>query len=223
MGKTVDFLNGQVRKLSIVGVVKDYHYESLKEKIKPQLFSTEAKLPFGKFFIRIRPDNIPQTLKDIEKTYRTLAPYRPFIYDFKDDLNDKNYEAEAKWKQIITFAALLTVFISGIGLFGLTALSAEQRTKEIGIRKVLGASVTQIVELLSKDFLRLVLLAFLLAAPPAWYAVNQWLQNFAYQIDVSGWTFALAGVAALVIAGLTVSFQAIKAAVANPVKSLRTE
>jgi putative ABC transport system permease protein len=223
IGKTVDFLNGRDRKLTIVGVVKDYHYESLKQKIKPQLFSADNNLPFGRFLLRINPANLPKTIKDIEAVYKRLRPYRPFIYNFKNELNEKNYEAEAKWKQIITFAAIITVFISCIGLFGLTMLAAEKRTKEIGIRKVLGASVSQVVTLIFQDFLRLILIAFVISIPVAWYAVSQWLQGFAYRIEIQWWIFALAGILAFSIALMTISFQAIKAALANPVKSLRTE
>jgi putative ABC transport system permease protein len=223
IGKKVDFLNGRDRNLTIVGVVKDYHYGSLKEKIRPQLFSTDANLPFGKFYIRVSPYNIPKTISDIEATYKKLAPYRPFIYDFKDDLNRKGYEAERKWKDIITFSAVITIFISAIGLFGLTLLSSEIRKKEIGVRKVMGASVLQITTLLSKDFLKLVMIAFVIAVPIAWYAADKWLADFAYRVDISWWIFALSGVSAISIALITVSWQSIKAALMNPVKSLRSE
>jgi putative ABC transport system permease protein len=133
------------------------------------------------------------------------------------------YQSEAKWKQIITFGALLTIFISCIGLFGLATLSAEKRTKEIGIRKVLGASVTTIAGKLSGDFLKLVILAAIIAAPLAWWIMNMWLQNYPYRIQVSWWLFGFAAMIVLFIALITVSFQAVKAAIANPVKSLRTE
>jgi putative ABC transport system permease protein len=223
IGKTVDFLNGRNTNLTIVGVLQDYHYESLKEKIKPQLFTIDEKLPLGSFLIRLNPDHIPQTLRGIEKTYRTLVPYHPFRYDFMQDLNFKNYEAEAKWKQIITLSAILTIFISCIGLFGLTMLSAEKRFKEIGIRKVLGASSGSIVQLLSGNFIKLVLLANVIAFPIAWWAINTWLHNFAYRISLNWWVFALAGSIAVIIALLTVGAQALRAATANPVHSLRTE
>jgi putative ABC transport system permease protein len=223
IGKNIDFLNGRNVSLKIVGVVKDFHYNSLKEKIKPQLFSSNPDLPFGSFLLRINPNNIPQTIQEVETVYKKLAPYRPFVYNFKADLNDRAYEAENKWKQIITFSALLTIFISCIGLFGLASLSSEARQKEIGIRKVLGASVNQIVRLLSKDFVKLVLLAFVLAIPLAWYAVNQWLQNFAYRIEISWWVFALAGILCLLVALFTISLQAVKSALANPVEALRSE
>ncbi len=223
VGKNIDFLNGGPVQLQVVGVVKDYHYASLKEKISPQLFSTSPKLPFGKFMIRINPASLPKTLAAIEKIYRELAPNRPFQYDFKDDLNYKKYEAEERWKQIITLSAILTIFISCIGLFGLTTLSVQKRTKEIGVRKVLGANVLQISALVSKNFVLLVLLAFLVAIPAAWFAVGKWLQNFAYRIEMHWWVFAAAAVTTVIIALITVSFQSIRAALSNPVKSLRTE
>jgi putative ABC transport system permease protein len=223
VGKTVDFLNGSACKLTVVGIVKDFHFESLKEKIKAQLFSSSGNLPFGKFYVRINNGNIPNTLKAIEKTYRTLVPNHPFQYDFKDDLNYKNYEAENKWKQIISSSAILTIFISCIGLFGLTMLTIQKRTKEIGVRKVLGANVLQISTLVSRNFIALVFIAFIIAIPASWFATNKWLQNFAYRIDIHWWVFALAAFLTGIIALVTVSFQAIKAAIANPVKSLRTD
>ena len=189
----------------------------------PQIFSVQPKLPFGKFVIRIDRSNIPSTIASIEKTYRKLVPNRPFQYDFNDELNYKKYDAEARWKLIITFAAVLTIFISCIGLFGLTKLSVQKRQKEIGVRKVLGATVMQVSALISKNFITLVLISFLVAVPAAWYAADRWLQNFAYRIDMSWWVFAFALVITITIALLTVGFQAIKSAIANPVKSLRTE
>ncbi len=223
IGKTVTFLNGSSCNLTVVGVVKDFHFNSLKEKIFAQLFSSNQSLPFGKFYIRVNPGNTPQTLKAIEKTYRSLVPNHPFQYAFKDDLNYKNYEAEYKWKQIITWSAVLTIFISCIGLFGLTMLSIQKRVKEIGVRKVLGASIFQVSALVSKNFIALVLIAFLIAIPASWYTTNKWLQNFAYHIDIHWWVFAFASLLTIMIALVTISFQAIKAAIANPVKSLRSE
>jgi putative ABC transport system permease protein len=223
VGKTLDFINGQNVKMTIVGVIKDYHYESLKEKIKPQVLSVQPNLPFGKFLLRLNPATAANTIREIEKTYRSLIPFHPFTYDYKDDLNYKEYEAEAKWKQIIFFSTILVIFISCIGLFGLTTLSVQKRTKEIGIRKVLGAGTFAITGLVSRNFLLLVMIAFVIAVPAAWYAVQQWLQNFPYRIEMQWQLFALASLLTIAIAFLTVSFQAIKAAVDNPVKSLRTE
>jgi len=222
IGKTVD-LFWRNRKLTVVGVVKDYHFQSLKEKIGSQLFTSEPEGNSSQLNIKISSVNIPKTIQFIESTYKKLAPFYPFNYEFKNDTNSHEYVAEEKWKQIISFASVLTIFISCIGLLGLTMLSAEQRTKEIGIRKVLGASVSNIVQLISGNFLKLVLLANIIALPIAWWAVNQWLQNFAYHIEIYWWLFAIAVLITLLIAFATVGVQAIKAATANPVKSLRTE
>jgi putative ABC transport system permease protein len=152
-----------------------------------------------------------------------LFPLSPYTYAFKNEENLKNYEAEAKWKQIMLFGAILTIFISCIGLFGLSVLSAEKRTKEIGIRKVLGASVNRVVTILSKDFLKLVFISLVIAIPAAWIAASKWLENYPYRIRLNLGLFASAGILVILIALITVSFQAIKAAIANPVKSLRTE
>jgi len=222
IGKTVD-LFWRDRKLAVVGVVKDYHFRSLKEKIGPQLFTSEPEGNSSLLTIKISSDNIPRTLQFIETTYKKLIPFYPFSYEFKNETNLRAYESEEKWKQIISLAATLTIFISCIGLLGLAMLSAEQRTKEIGIRKVLGASVSSIVQLVSNNFLKLVLLANIIALPIAWWAVHKWLENFAYHIEIRWWVFAVAILITLIIALFTVCFQAIKAAVANPVNSLRTE
>lgn len=222
IGKTVD-LFWRDRKLTVVGVVKDYHFRSLKEKIGPQLFSCEPEGNSSQIHIKISNNNIPGTLRFIETTFKKLAPFYPFSYEFKNETNRHAYESEEKWKQIITLAAMLTIFISCTGLLGLAMLSAEQRTKEIGIRKVLGASVGSIVQLVSNNFIKLVLLANVVAIPVAWWAVHKWLENFAYHIDICWWVFATAIVITVLIALLTVGFQAINAAIANPVKSLRTE
>ncbi|QHT71929.1 FtsX-like permease family protein [Rhodocytophaga rosea] len=219
IGKTVFNVNGNEKNMTVIGVVKDYHFLSLKEKIQPQLFRTGS----GELWIKVKPDQIPYALQTIEKIYRKLVPFRPYEYAFMDEVNRKNYEAEEKWKQIITAAAILSIFVSCIGLFGLTMLSTERRTKEIGIRKVFGASSGQIATLLSTQFLKMVLLSFILAIPAAWYISHSWLENFAYQIDVSWWIFTLAGILVLLIALFTVSFQAIKASLIDPAKSLRNE
>ena len=223
IGKMVTFLNGQDCKLTVVGLVKDYHYASLKDKIGPQLFSASPHMPLGRFLIRIQPGNEARTLNAVEKTYRALFPWHPFDHYFIRENNLKNYEAENRWRQIISFAAILTIFISCIGLFGLTMLSIRKRTKEIGLRKVLGATVWQISGLVLTDFIGLVALALLPAIPAAWYATDRWLDNFAYRIPVNWMVFAAAGLLTLLIAVLTVSVQSVRAARTNPVNSLRTE
>ncbi|MCU0355689.1 MAG: ABC transporter permease [Cytophagales bacterium] len=223
IGQTVDFFFRN-HKYKVIGVVRDYHHESLYDKIKPQLFTTDPQMnSFGQFFVRIKPTDVPKTLKFIEKTFKSQFPTQPYEYSFKDEENRKQYEKEARWKQIISFAAVLTVFISCIGLFGLATLSAERRTKEIGIRKVLGASVMSIVRLLSSDFLKLVAAACVFAFPAAWWTASRFLQNYPYRIDIGWWMFAVAGLLSVVVALFTVGFQAVKAALANPVKSLRSE
>jgi ABC-type antimicrobial peptide transport system permease subunit len=207
-----------------VGIVKDYYYSSLKEGIKPELFSMDRRGgSYGQLWIKMSPANTTSTLQFIQKTFRSLLPQRPWSYEFKKDINAAQYASEEKWKQIISFAAVLTIFISCIGLFGLASLSAKKRTKEIGIRKVLGAGVGDIVRKLSLGFLTLVLIASLIAVPAAWWVTHNWLQNYPLRIDLSIWMFVFALALIVLVSFITISFQAIKAAVANPVKSLRTE
>ena len=223
IGQQVDFWYNKGERYSVVGVVKNYHYEALTKEIEPQLFTMKPGNRYGIMFVKIKPGTASAALKHIEKTFKKLFPTNPYIYTFKDQENLKNYESEARWKQILMFGALLTIFISCIGLFGLSVLSAEKRTKEIGIRKVLGASVRNVVSLLSTDFLKLVFIALLIAIPMAWLAANKWLENYPYRITLSWWMFSIAGLLVIVVAFVTVSFQAMKAAFANPVKNLRTE
>lgn len=223
IGQTINFWYNNNEKYSVVGVVKDYHFASLNEKIKPQLFTMKPGNAYGIALIKIKPGTESSCLQHIQKIFRQFYPLNPYTYVFKDDQNRKNYESEAKWKQILLFGAILTIFISCIGLFGLSVLSAEKRTKEIGIRKVLGASVQTIVSLLSKDFLKLIVIALLIAIPAAWMASNKWLENYPYRVSLHWWLFATAAILVTIISLLTVSFQAVKAAVSNPVKSLRTE
>jgi putative ABC transport system permease protein len=223
IGQEVNFWYRDNEKYKVIGVVKDYHYRSLNQKIGLQLFTMKAGNDYGMALIKIKPNSATASLKHIEATFKKLFPFTPYSFTFKDQENIKEYEAEAKWKQIMLFSAILTIFISCIGLFGLSVLSAEKRTKEIGIRKVLGASVNSVVTILSKDFVKLVLIALIISIPLAWLAANKWLQNYPYKISLSWPMFAVAGSLVIVIALITVSFQAFKAAVANPVNSLRTE
>jgi putative ABC transport system permease protein len=222
IGQEIDFYYKN-EKFTVVGVVKDYHFRSLNEEIGPQVYTLNPKKDFGLAFIKIKPKSETASLQHIEATFKKLFPLNPYTYKFKDLENQRAYEAEAKWKQMMLFSALLTIFISSIGLFGLSVLAAQKRTKEIGIRKVLGASISSVAATLSKDFLKLVAIAMLIAMPAAWYFANQWLQNYAYRIELGWQMFALAGMLVLMIALVTVSFQAIKAAIANPVKALRSE
>lgn len=222
LGQVVDFwYNNQT--YWVVGVVKDHHYASLSEEIGPQLFTMKPDNGYGRFFVKIRPNAETASLGHLQRTFKALFPTTPYSYKFLDVVNRNQYETEAKWQQIMLFGAILTIFVSCIGLFGLATLSAERRIKEIGVRKVLGASMSSIVQLLSSDFLKLVVISFVFAFPAAWYAIKEWLRNYPYRIDISVWTFVTAAVLAIVIALLTVSFQSIRAALMDPVKSLRSE
>lgn len=208
---------------TVIGVVKNYHYKPLTEKIEPQFFTMNPANSYGMMYIKIKPGTETASLQYIAKTFKDLFPLSPFIYNFKQDQNEQSYAAEARWKEIILFSAILTIFISCIGLFGLSVLSVEKRTKEIGIRKVLGASVSSIVSILSADFIKLIFIALAISIPFAWMATSKWLQDYPYRITLSWWLFASAGILVIAVALITTSFQSIKAAMANPVKNLRTE
>ncbi|MEZ0484609.1 ABC transporter permease [Fibrella aquatica] len=209
------------KSYTVIGIVKNFHYESLRQNIGG--LSMVLNPNSGGAAFRLNSADLPTLVRQIEAKWKALVPGQPFSYEFMDDGFDKMYRAEQRIGTLaLTFAAL-AVLIACLGLFGLAAFTAEQRTKEIGVRKVLGASVPSLVALLSKDFLKLVAIAILIASPLAWWAMRQWLQDFAYRIDMEWWVFALAGTLAVAIALLTVSFQSIKAALMNPVKSLRSE
>ncbi len=209
------------REGTIVGVVKDFNYLSLHQAVAPL---TLRYSQYGKYLsLKIKSENMQQAISNIEQKWAKLAPHRPFLYTFLNESFNTQYEADIKFKKLFTLFSFLAIFIACLGLLGLATYSAVQRTKEIGVRKVLGAEVSSIVRLLSIDFIKLVLLAILVATPFSWYVMDKWLHVYAYQIDISWWIFALAGGIALSIALATVSFNAIKAARANPVKSLRTE
>ena len=208
--------------LIIVGVVNDYHQVSLKKPLEPTLFSCDWY--DGDYLsVRLHTTHIAPTLKHVEASWAKAFPGSPFEYFFLDDYFNRQYSNERQFGQLFTVLAMFAILISCLGLFGLSAYTASQRIKEIGIRKVLGASVLNITMMLSKDFLKLVVLAIVLVTPLVWVLMNRWLQGYAYRITISSWIFILAGLAALCIALFTVSFQAIKAAVVNPVESLRAE
>lgn len=211
------------KELRIIGVTEDFHHQSLKSKIEPLLMNQRPTEKYGEVMMKIDPQRKEEAIQAIRNVWNKLIPTRPLNYSFLEDTLSRQYESEKRWKNIVSIAAALSVFISCLGLFGLAALAIENRTKEIGIRKVLGASVSSIMALLSKGFIQLVLLAICIAAPLAWYAMNRWLEDFAYRIELQWWMFALAGLLAVVIALLTVSFQSVKAALMNPVKSLRSD
>ncbi len=202
--------------------MKDYHFGSLKERIQPMVMTMSDWLG-NDILVKFEKSKQKKAMIAWEKAYKKAMPQAVFQSGFLDDINAKEYLQEQRWQKVISIAAVLSIIICCLGLFGLTHLATHQRTKEIGIRKVLGASAAQIVTLLSINFIQLVLIAFTIAAPASWLVMNKWLQDFAYRIDMEWWIFLAAGLSALSIALLTISFQAIKAALANPVKSLRTE
>jgi putative ABC transport system permease protein len=210
------------REGQIVGVMKDFHFRGLQQPIKPLSMRIDLGNS-GLVSVNIAATNMPATIAAIENKWKALVPNRPFSYFFLDESFDKQYSSEERFGKLFLNFAVLAIIISCLGLLGLASYSTVQRTKEIGIRKVLGASVSGIVNLLSTDFLKLVVLSFVIAAPLAWYFMHRWLQDFAYHTGINVWVFLLAGFCALFIALFTVSFQAIKAAIANPVKSLRAE
>jgi putative ABC transport system permease protein len=182
-----------------------------------------SQFDFNVLSIKIVGNDISTSLTYLEKTWKKFFPETPVDYTFLDENFDRLYQSEQRQATIFTVFACIAIFIACLGLFGLSAFAISQRIKEIGVRKVLGANVQGIVALLSKDFLKLVGIAAVMAFPVAWYAMNNWLKDFAYRIDIQWWVFIVAGILAATIAFVTVSFQAIKAAVSNPVKSLRTE
>lgn len=210
------------REGKIVGVMKDFHFRSLQEVIKPLTMRIEMR-NLDLITVKVSPKNLSSTLAQIESKWKELIPNRPYNYYFLDEFFDRQYRSEQRFGKLFFNFAVLAIFISCLGLLGLASYSTLQRTREIGIRKVLGASVSGIVNLLSFDFLKLVIASFFIAMPLAWYFMHKWLQDFAYRIDISWWIFVLAGILAIMVAIATISFQAIKAAMSNPVKSLRSE
>jgi putative ABC transport system permease protein len=224
VGKSFGFRDEATDSLgTIVGIAKDFNFNSLHHKIETLAIFNEQKWGYSEMSIRIKGKDSKQALAAIKRIWDGQVPEQTFSYSFLDEHFATLYRADGQVSEIVGILAGLAVFISALGLFGLASYSAERRVKEIGVRKVLGASVGGIVALLSKDFLKLVILAIFIATPIAWLAVNSWLQDFAYRIDIDSWMFLTAGLAALVIAQLTVSFQSIRAALMNPVKSLRSE
>jgi putative ABC transport system permease protein len=210
------------REGEVIGVVKDFNYISLHRNIEPL---TLPLVPEASRYLslKVKSENLSQRIAEVENIWKELAPHRPFLYSFLDEDFNKQYESDLRFRKIFTTFSIFALIIACLGLLGLATYTAEQRTKEIGIRKVLGADVSGIVTLLSKDFIRLVLVAIIIATPLSWYAMNRWLEGFAYKVEVSWWIYPLAGILAIIIALLTISSQAIKAALMDPVKSLRSE
>ncbi|GAB4022562.1 ABC transporter permease [Spirosoma migulaei] len=207
----------------IVGVLKDFHFKSLQETIKPLTFRVTDWWNGDLLSVKLDGRNMRGVVEAIKAQWRQHNPDRPFDYYFMDEFFDRQYRSDERFQTLFLTFALLAIFISCLGLLGLASYATVQRTKEIGVRKVLGASTGSIVSLLSKDFLKLVVLAFLVASPLAWYGMHRWLENFAYQTPIRWWVFASAAVLSVTIAFLTISFQSIRAALLNPVKSLRSE
>jgi putative ABC transport system permease protein len=222
VGKTIELFN---RKTQVVGIVRNFHFESLHEPVKPSYVTllSENKNPWFKIMVRIRGGGQKKTIDRIRHYYESYNPGFPFSYNFLDEAYQKQYDTETRVAVLSRYFSGLAIFISCLGLFGLAAFTAQKRQKEIGIRKVVGASVMNIAMMLSKDFLKLTIIAVLIAFPLAWWAMNSWLQGFAYRISIGAGVFLLVAGSMIAITLLTVSFQAIKAAFANPVKSLRTE
>ncbi len=215
---------GDERNYEVAGVMKDFNYSSLHNNINPFMIICEPNRDdIHDVIVNVNSNDYKTMMAKIETIWRKDLPSEPFEYSFLDEAVQKQYQSEIIFSNIINSFTLMAILISCLGLFGLAAFSAEQRKKEIGVRKVLGASVASLVQLLSKDFIKLIGLSILIATPIAWWVMNKWLQSFSYRVDISWWMFALAGVISILIALITVSFQSIRAALANPVRNLRTE
>jgi len=214
---------GKHGTLRIIGIVKDFNFESLYNPIKPMMFSNMWPDKHRYLIANLNAANYSSVLSEAQAVWKRVNPGLPFVYTFLDKDFQANYEKDQRASRIVGYFTIVTILIACLGLFGLSVFSAEQRTREIGIRKVLGASVTNITLLLSRDFLGLVGIAILISTPLTWFAMHQWLQGFAYQVDIGWWLFPLSGLIAIAIAWFTVSFQAVRTALVNPVKSLRSE
>jgi putative ABC transport system permease protein len=223
MDRTITRNDNQGNKATyhVIGVVKDFHFRSMHEKIGPLVMTLNNG--WGWMMVKARSAEVSGLLASMKKNWDGFHSDMPFSYTFLDDRFNETYKAEQKTGQILGTFAGLTIFVACLGLFGLATFTAEQRTKEIGVRKVLGASVAGIIALLSKDFLKLVVIALLIATPAAWWLMDRWLQEFAYKIDVTWWMFAVAGALSVLVALCTISYQSVKAALMNPVESLRSE
>jgi putative ABC transport system permease protein len=218
LGSEINFLNW---KTKVIGVMKDFHYNSFHQKVEPAaLVYADWNLHIN---VRINSRNVSQTIKYIRDTWNELSPEIPFEFEFLDETYGALYKSEEQFQSIINTFSIVAIIIACMGLFGLVSHSTDRRTKEIGIRKIIGANTNSIVYMLTRDFLKWVLLANVIAWPLAWYSMHEWLQNFAYHTEMSLWIFVISGGIALLIAFATVSFQAIKAATVNPLKSLRYE
>jgi putative ABC transport system permease protein len=210
------------REGTIIGVAKDFHFSSMKNKIEPVIFYY-APNNMSAIYIKTTGKDAQNAIAAAQKEWKQYNADFPFTYSFLDEVFNNLYKSEQRTGTLFNVFALIAIIISCLGLFGLATYTAQVRTKEIGVRKVLGASVPSIVKLLSGDFIKLVLIAIVIATPVSWYLINKWLQDFAYKTNIGWMVFVFAGLAAIAIAVITISVQAIKSAIANPVKSLRTE
>jgi len=223
LGKHFGFDSAGTITGTIVGIAKNFNFNSLHYKIETLFLFNQKNWGFNNMSVKINGNKAAQAISFIQSVWKKEYPDHPFDYEFLDDHFADVYRADTQVSSVVAVLAALAIVISCLGLFGLASYSAERRTKEVGIRKVLGASVQNIMAMLSKDFLKYVIIATLIAWPLAWFTVHAWLQDYAYRIQISWWIFILAGLVACLIALVTISFQAIKSALANPVKSLRSE
>jgi ABC-type antimicrobial peptide transport system permease subunit len=221
LNKQVSIMDGLI-KCPVVGVLKDFNDRSLRQNLAPLLITTNSTM-YRQASIKLSITDIPSTMHAIKKIWEQTFPNNVYQYTFLDDKIASFYKQETQLAQLYKIFAAIAIFLSCLGLYGLASFMAVQRIKEVGIRKVLGATAGNIVYLFSKEFIILIAIAFTIATPIAWYFMHQWLEDYAYRINIGWWVFLIAGVAAILIAMITISFQAIKAAVANPVKSLRSE
>jgi ABC-type antimicrobial peptide transport system permease subunit len=221
LNKEVDFWDGDV-KAPIVGVIKDFHSQSLQQEMEPVLLGN-LRNAYRIINIKVDPQQLQPAIRRIEQLWTSTYPDYVFEYQFLDERIANFYKQERQLSKLYEIFAAIAIFLSCLGLYGLASFMAVQRIKEVGIRKVLGASVRSIIYLFSKEFIVLICIAFVIAATLAWYFMHQWLQDFAYRINLDWWLFVLGAALSLLIALITISFQAIKAAVANPIKNLRTE
>jgi putative ABC transport system permease protein len=208
--------------LTVIGVVQSFHHLGLQKPIDPQLITLRLNAHEA-YSLKLQTSDLQGTITNVKTLWSRCFPKDPFNYYFLDDEFNAQYQSDQRFGEMFTLFASLAILIACFGLVGLSAYNILQRTKEVGIRKVLGASVQNVVFILSKDFLVLVILSFIIAAPVSWLIMHNWLQDFAYRITISWWVFGIAGILALLIALSTISYQAIRAAIANPVKSLRSE
>jgi ABC-type antimicrobial peptide transport system permease subunit len=221
LNKEISIMDGLI-KCPVVGVLKDFNDRSLRQNLAPLLIATNATM-YRQASIKLSTTNMATSMQSIKKIWEQTFPDYVYEYKFLDEKIASFYKQENQLSQLYKIFAAIAIFLSCLGLYGLASFMAVQRIKEVGIRKVLGATAGNIVYLFSKEFIILISIAFLIATPLAWYFMNKWLQDYVYRINISWWLFAAGGLAAIIIALATISFQAIKAAIANPVKSLRTE